>query len=147
MKNNPIVLFFTNKFYRWSRIQYFKLKMTDLPIIKEIVIGNETRKFYKKTKDMTNWDRYCEIKSIEANNNKLHFIATLLTLRTSILTADKTQFEKAKNDVLSSKLIMELQFSKFKSWLENVDVYENDTSKIDEVLSLYTGIELKENHA
>ena len=112
-KNNAVVLFFTDKFYRWSRIEYFKLKIFGLPIIKKIVIFNKTRKFYKETKNMTNWERYLEIKSIEANSKKIHFITALLNLKTSILTTDKVLFEEARNDVLASELIEETSFKDF----------------------------------
>lgn len=136
-KNNAVVLFFTDKFYRWSRIEYFKLKITGLPIIKRIVILNKTRMFYKETKNMTNWERYLEIKAIEANSMKIHFITALLNLKTSILTTDKVLFEKAKKDVLTSELIEETSFRELKAWIEKSHVYENDTSKVDEALKSF----------
>ena len=72
-KNNAVVLFFTDKFYRWSRIEYFKLKISGLPGIKQIVFWSKYRKFCEETKNMTNYERWLEVKSIEANNKKIHF--------------------------------------------------------------------------
>ena len=49
-KNNAVVLFFTDKFYRWSRIEYFKLKITGLPIIKKLLFLTRQESFTKKQK-------------------------------------------------------------------------------------------------
>ena len=86
---------------------------------------------------MTNWERYLEIKSIEANNKKIHFITALLNLRTSILATDEVLFEKSKKDVLASELIEETSFRELKAWIEKSHVCENDISEVDEALKSF----------
>lgn len=133
-KKSGFVLFFTDKFYRWSRMQYFKLKLSDLPIIKDIVIWNHVRKFRNRTKNMTSWERYMEVKEIEARNNKLHFISLILNLKTEMTTRDGANFEEAKSNLLAAELINEPEFKEFKSWVESLDLSEENCSKFDEVI-------------
>lgn len=115
-------------------MQYFKLKLSDLPIIKDIVIWNHVRKFRDRTKNMTSWERYMELKEIEARNNKLHFISLILNLKTEMTIRDGVNFEEARSNLLTAELINEPEFKEFKSWVESLDLSEEDCSKFDEVI-------------
>lgn len=83
---------------------------------------------------MTSWERYMEVKEIEARNNKLHFISLILNLKTEMTTRDGANFEEAKSNLLAAELINEPEFKEFKSWVESLDLSEENCSKFDEVI-------------
>lgn len=140
-------LLFTSKLYRRVTILLLKNKILSLPGIRNIISLYETHEMYKGIHELSNFDQYTAIKTLESNSNidkissqNFCFKLSLILLKTVITSNDTSEkeFEQAKNDVLSYEdIINNPNLQEFKEWVENIDKNETDYSKVQAVINSF----------
>lgn len=144
MRKNKLVLFFTDKRYRFATLQQLKIWFTTLPGIKHIISFWVQWRFFKKTEHMDSWERYVAIKNEESWNEKFVFTCRLIHLYTSIVAEGEYRndedFLKSKQEVLECKLMAEEDLREFREWVENITPAERDGTRVKDVFDKYTAI-------
>ena len=110
-------MFLSDYQYRQMLLKDVTMKITELPIVKQVYHYYRVRKFKKENKNLDGWECYVKLLQIEDEN-----------------TAPE-KFEDQKKLVLSYSLIQEERFSEFKTWIENVEVGEKDLSMLDNAMN------------
>ena len=142
MRKNKLVLFFTDKRYRFATLELLKIRFTTLPGIKQIISLWAQWRFYKKTENMDSWERYVAIKNEESWHEKFTFTCKLIRLYASIMAEDEYRndedFLKNKQEVLECKLMTEEEdLCKFREWVESITPDERDSSQVKDVFNKY----------
>lgn len=142
MKKNKLVLFFTDKKYRFATLELLKIKFTTLPGIKHIISLCAQWRFYKKTQHMDSWERYVSLKNAETWYETFSFTCKLIRLYASIMAEGEYRndgdFLKNKQEVLECKLMAEEELREFREWVENITPDERDGSLVKDVFDRYT---------
>ena len=141
MKKNKLVLFFTDKRYRFATLELLKINFTTLPGIKHIISLWKSWRFFKKTEHMDSWESYVAIKNEECWNEKFVFTCRLIRLYASIMADDEHRndedFLKHKQEVLECKLMSEESLREFREWIENITPDERDGTRVKDVFDEY----------
>ena len=130
-------MFLSDYQYRQMLLKDVAMKITELPIVKQVYHYYRVREFKKKNKNLDGWECYVKLLQIEEDNRRFLFNVALLRLK-ECLKDEKTtpeKFEDQKKLVLSYSLIQEERFSGFKTWIENVEVGEKDLSMLDNAMN------------
>lgn len=130
-------MFLSDYQYRQMLLKDGAMKITELPIVKQVYHYYRVREFKKKNKNLDGWECYVKLLQIEEDNRRFLFNVALLRLK-ECLQDEKTtpeKFEDQKKLVLSYSLIQEERFSGFKTWIENVEVGEKDLSMLDNAMN------------
>ncbi len=138
MKQNKLLLFFTNKDYRRMIFLWVKLRLRTLPGIRHFMSFLYGLRHYLRTRKMSSWERYIENKKNEQEIKENLFYLALCMLRTAINADPESNVKKNlmeyKQDVLSSELINDRELAKFKEWVQQITQDETDATKIQEVI-------------
>lgn len=130
-------MFLSDYQYRQMLLKDVAMKITELPIVKQVYHYYRVKEFKKKNKNLDGWECYVKLLQIEEDNRRFLFNVALLRLK-ECLKDEKTtpeKFEDQKKLVLSYSLIQEERFSGFKTWIENVEVGEKDLSMLDNAMN------------
>ena len=130
-------MFLSDYQYRQMLLKDVAMKMTELPIVKQVYQYYQVSQFKKENKDLDGWECYVKLLQIEEDNRRFLFNVALLRLK-ECLQDEKTTHEKLEDQkklVLSYSLIQEERFSGFKTWIENVEVGEKDLSMLDNAMN------------
>ena len=130
-------MFLSDYQYRQMLLKDVAMKITELPIVKQVYHNYRVREFKKENKNLDGWECYVKLLQIEEDNRRFLFNVALLRLK-ECLKDEKTtpeKFEDQKKLVLSYSLIQEERFSGFKTWIENVEVGEKDLSMLDNAMN------------
>lgn len=130
-------MFLSDYQYRQMLLKDVAMKITELPIVKQVYHYYRVREFKKKNKNLDGWECYVKLLQIEEDNRRFLFNVALLRLKECLKDENTTpeKFEDQKKLVLSYSLIQEERFSGFKTWIENVKVGEKDLSMLDNAMN------------
>ncbi|MBS5681297.1 MAG: hypothetical protein KHW52_00900 [Clostridium sp.] len=106
-------MFLSDYQYRQMILKEVAMKITELPIVKQVYHRYQISKFKNENKNLDGWECYVKLLQIEEDK----------------------KFEGQKKLVLSYSLIQEERFSGFKTWIENVEVGEKDLSMLDNAMN------------
>lgn len=137
VRSMKLKMFLSDYQYRQMLLKDGAMKITELPIVKQVYHYYRVREFKKKNKNLDGWECYVKLLQIEEDNRRFLFNVALLRLK-ECLQDEKTtpeKFEDQKKLVLSYSLIQEERFSGFKTWIENVEVGEKDLSMLDNAMN------------
>lgn len=125
-------MFLSDYQYRQMLLKDVAMKITELPIVKQVYHHYRVREFKKENKNLDGWECYVKLLQIEEDNRRFLFNVALLRLKECLKDENTTpeKFEDQKKLVLSYSLIQEERFSGFKTWIENVEVGEKDLSMV-----------------
>ena len=142
MKNNKIVLFFTDKMYRKATLEWMKIKFSTLPGISHIISFWVQWRFFKKTQHMDSWERHVALKNFEHQTEEFVFALRLIRLYTSIMAEGELRndedFLKCKQEVLECKMMEQVNLREFREWVEGITPDETDGSRVKAVFDSYT---------
>lgn len=134
MKNNKLVLFFTDKMYRKATLEWMKIKFTTLPGIRHIISLRFQYRFFKKTQHMDSWERHVELKNFEHQTEEFIFTSRLIRLYLSIIAEgdlrNDEDFLKCKQEVLECKMIEQANLQEFREWVEGITPDETDGTRV-----------------
>lgn len=130
-------LFLSDYQYRQMLLKDVAMKITELPIVKQVYHYYRVREFKKENKNLDGWECYVKLLQIEEDNRRFLFNVALLRLKECLKDENTApeKFEDQKKLVLSYSLIQEERFSEFKTWIENVEVGEKDLSMLDNAMN------------
>ena len=130
-------MFLSDYQYRQMLLKEVAMKITELPIVKQVYHYYRVREFKKKNKNLDGWECYVKLLQIEEDNRRFLFNVALLRLK-ECLKDEKTtpeKFEDQKKLVLSYSLIQEERFNSLKTWIETVEIGEKDLSMLDNAMN------------
>lgn len=130
-------MFLSDYQYRQMLLKDVAMKITELPIVKQVYHYYRVREFKKENKNLDGWECYVKLLQIEEDNRRFLFNVALLRLKECLKDENTTpeKFEDQKKLVLSYSLIQEERFSEFKTWIENVEFGEKDLSMLDNAMN------------
>lgn len=137
VRSMKLKMFLSDYQYRQMLLKDVAIKITELPIVKQVYHHYRVNQFKKENKNLDGWERYVKLLQIEEDNRRFLFNVALIRLK-ECLQDEKTtpeKFEDQKKLVLSYSLIQEEKFSGFKTWIENVEVGEKDLSMLDNAMN------------
>ena len=126
VRSMKLKMFLSDYQYRQMILKEVAMKITELPIVKQVYHHYRVREFKKENKNLDGWECYVKLLQIEEDNRRFLFNVALLRLKECLKDENTTpeKFEDQKKLVLSYSLIQEERFSGFKTWIENVEVGE-----------------------
>ncbi|MBQ7410080.1 MAG: hypothetical protein IJW20_01705 [Clostridia bacterium] len=139
---NSFVLFFTDKDFRKSKIQYLKFRISLLPGIRHILSWIFAFRYAMKTKDLSPWDQHVAKMNLERASRKTIFICALIRLYGCI--AAEEEYRNTEGFLTTKKEVLECEYwkdvpelSDFKNWIENITPEERDAERVLNVLRKY----------
>lgn len=142
MRKNRLALFFTDRMYRKARLEYFKIKFLDLPVIRNIFYFGVSWRFVKKTQNMDSWEQHMALKKLEYETQEFAFCHCLLRLYACIVAEGEyrndNDFLKCKQELLECKIIQEEEWREFREYIEQIIPDETDGTRIKAVFDSYT---------
>lgn len=140
MKQSNIVLFFTNKIYRWATLERWKIKICFLPVIRHVISWWKTICINRKMRSMTSWEQHVYVKSVERQTEKFLFACALTRFAACIMAEGEQRnnedFIKEKQVLLESEYINSSEMREFKEWLEQITADETDYTKVKAVMEM-----------
>ena len=137
VRSMKLKMFLSDYQYRQMLLKEVAMKITELPIVKQVYHHYRVREFKKKNKNLDGWECYVKLLQIEEDNRRFLFNVALLRLK-ECLKDEKTtpeKFEDQKKLVLSYSLIQEERFNSLKTWIETVEIGEKDLSMLDNAMN------------
>lgn len=130
-------MFLSDYQYRQMLLKDVAMKITELPIVKQVYHYYRVREFKKKNKNLDGWECYVKLLQIEEDNRRFLFNVALLRLKECLKDENTTpeKFEDQKKLVLSYSLIQEERFNSLKTWIETVEIGEKDLSMLDNAMN------------
>lgn len=130
-------MFLSDYQYRQMILKEVAMKITELPIVKQVYHYYRVREFKKKNKNLDGWECYVKLLQIEEDNRRFLFNVALLRLKECLKDENTTpeKFEDQKKLVLSYSLIQEERFNSLKTWIETVEIGEKDLSMLDNAMN------------
>ena len=130
-------MFLSDYQYRQMILKEVAMKITELPIVKQVYHHYRVSQFKKENKNLDGWECYVKLLQIEEDNRRFLFNVALIRLKECLKDENTTpeKFEDQKKLVLSYSLIQEERFNSLKTWIENVEVGEKDLSMLDNAMN------------
>lgn len=125
--------------YRYRRMlkKALVMKLTELPIIKQVYRLYQTSQFKKQMKDLDGWERFVKIKQQEKDDDLFRFNVALLCLK--VCLQDKTtsakELESRKKEILENPLIKSEEFEELKQWTEHAEIGETNFLVLDNAMN------------
>ena len=137
VRSMKLKMFLSDYQYRQILLKDIAMKITELPILKQVYHHYRVNQFKKENKNLDGWECYVKLLQIEEDNRRFLFNVALSRLKECMQDENTTpeKFEDQKKLVLSYSLIQEERFSGFKTWIENVEVGEKDLSMLDNAMN------------
>ena len=113
------------------------MKVTSLPIVKQLYHWYQVDQFKKANKNLNGWECYAKLMQIEESNRRFQLYLAILRLKVCLESGKTTpeKLQEQKELVLSYSLIQEYKFRKLKEWIENVEVDTKDLSMLDDAMN------------
>ncbi len=137
VRSMKLKLFLSDYQYRQMLMKDLTMKITGLPIVKQVYHHYRINRFKKENKNLDGWECYVKLLQIEEDNRRFLFNVALLRLK-ECLQDEKTTHEKLEDQkklVLSYSLIQEERFNSLKTWIETVEIGEKDLSMLDNAMN------------
>ena len=137
VRSMKLKMFLSDYQYRQMILKEVAMKITELPIVKQVYHRYQISKFKNENKNLDGWECYVKLLQIEEDNRRFLFNVALIRLKECLKDENTTpeKLEDQKKLVLSYSLIQEERFSGFKTWIENVEVGEKDLSMLDNAMN------------
>lgn len=139
---NSFILFFTDKDFRKSKIQYLKFRISLLPGIRQILSWWFAFQYAMKTKDLSPWDQHVAKMNLERTSRKTIFVCALIRLYGQISAQD--EYRNPEDFLTTKKEVLECEFwkdvpelSDFKKWVESLSPEERNAEPVMDVLKKY----------
>lgn len=132
VRSMKLKMFLSDYQYRQMLMKDLTMKITGLPIVKQVYHHYRINRFKKENKNLDGWECYVKLLQIEEDNRRFLFNVALLRLKECLKDENTTpeKFEDQKKLVLSYSLIQEERFNSLKTWIETVEIGEKDLSMV-----------------
>ena len=115
VRSMKLKMFLSDYQYRQMLLKDVAMKITELPIVKQVYHYYRVREFKKENKNLDGWECYVKLLQIEEDNRRFLFNVALLRLK-ECLKDENTTPEKLEDQ---KKLVLSTHLSKKKDLVDS----------------------------